>query len=140
MTITDYYKVYDTGVVLDNECIYNSFHQVVNPKSSKMLTRINFYQHYVAMIFPRSSMGFKHGLQFANTVCIIDQDYRDTIKISLKADHCFNIKKGERYAQLVFIPIGINLNEIRPTEIRKGGVGSTDIKSTKTLEEYNELS
>lgn len=133
MYVTEYYKNFDTGIILENECIVNTFHQILNPKSGKTLPRINVFQHYVAMIFPRSSMGFKHGLKFANTVGIIDQDYRESIKISLKAEHCFTIKKGERYAQLVFIPIGINAEEVRPTKFREGGIGSTDVKP---LEEY----
>lgn len=122
MDIQPWFKSFDTGVCFDGEeCplinvqIENGsiFHQLY-PKS------------WVGLILPRSSFGFKHGLRFANTMCVIDQDYRDTIRLSIAADHPFTIRKGERYAQLIFIPNLVLLNEEEPVKERSGGIGSTD--------------
>lgn len=84
---------------------------------------------YVVMIFPRSSMGFKYGLAMANTVPIIDQGYRDTIKLCLWLNdpsyEKLNLKAGERICQMVLVPYGVIPSEIPPTEERDGGFGST---------------
>ena len=79
-----------------------------------------------AMIVPRSSYGFKYGLRFDNTVCIIDADYRDSIKLSCKATTPFVLKEGDRFAQLIFIRYHRLENEEVPKRERNGGIGSTD--------------
>ena len=91
---------------------------------------------WFAMIVPRSSMGFKHGLEFSNTVCIIDQDYRDTIKVNMRANHRFTLGYGSRFAQLIFLPYGILKDEIEPTARRNGGIGSTDNDNQTKLEGF----
>ena len=84
---------------------------------------------YVAMIFPRSSMGFKYGLAMANTVPVVDQGYRDTIKLCLWLNdpsyEILTLKAGERICQMVLVPYGIIPTEIPPEEERDGGLGST---------------
>ena len=85
-----------------------------------------FAGQWVMMVFPRSGLGFKYGVRFANTCGIIDQSYRDTIKAKMTCDVECTIKKGERFMQGVIVPFGIFNNELKPIhEERKGGFGST---------------
>ena len=80
---------------------------------------------WYGMIVPRSGMGFKYGLRLKNTTGIIDQGYRDPIQFVLQADTLCEVKKGERFAQLIFQPFGILAGEPEPTKERNGGLGST---------------
>ena len=118
--ITTYYQTFDTGVrFTGNEIPF-----------------IRSDMAWFGLIAPRSSMGFKHGLKFSNTICIIDQDYRDTIKIQMKADHNVSLGYGSRFAQLIFLPYGILKDEIEPTVRRNGGIGSTDNDNQTKLEGF----
>ena len=83
------------------------------------------FENWVFMIYPRSGLSTKYGMRIINTVPIIDQDYRDTIKVKIIAEKDFTINKDERYIQGVFTQFGILKDEIPPTELRKGGHGST---------------
>lgn len=76
-------------------------------------------------IFPRSGLSNKCGLRIKNTVPIIDMDYRDTIKLTVTVDEMYRLEAGERFAQGVILPYGVFQNEIKPTETRNGGFGST---------------
>lgn len=76
-------------------------------------------------IVPRSGLSFKYGLRIINTVAIIDKDYRDTIKLKVTVEQSYTLKKGERFAQGIFLPFGIMSGEVKPTESRNGGFGST---------------
>ena len=80
---------------------------------------------YVGMIFPRSSYGFKYGLRFANSVCIIDQDYRNNILLKVKVDEELELKKGDRFAQMIFLPWLAYSSESEIITERNGGVGSS---------------
>ena len=85
-----------------------------------------FARQWVMMVFPRSGLGFKYGVRFSNTVGIIDQSYRDTIKAKMTCDVECTIKKGERFMQGVIVPFGIFNGEQKPIhEERGGGFGST---------------
>jgi len=88
---------------------------------------------YVGMIFPRSGLGSKKGVVLANTVGIIDSDYRGEIICSLKNAGSFEyrIEQYERIAQLVIVPcmIGdffvVEENELSDTSRGEGGFGHT---------------
>lgn len=122
MNIERWFKTFDTGVCFDGE--ETPFIGYEIEMESK---KHEFYpEQWVAMIYPRSSMGFKYGLKFANTVGIIDKDYRDTIKLSIAGDRAFTIKKGERYAQIIFMSCCNLLDEEQPVKERSGGIGSTN--------------
>ena len=86
---------------------------------------------WVLMLFPRSSMGFKHGLRLANTVGIIDSDYYHAkneghimVKLVNSGDHPVTICPGDRFCQGVFLPHGTADEEAVSGE-RTGGFGST---------------
>lgn len=88
----------------------------------------------VLMLYPRSSMGFKYGLQLVNTVGIIDADYYNNpsneghIMIGIKNTgiRTVNIDKGERFAQGVIVGYKITDDDNPVSEVRKGGIGSTN--------------
>ena len=84
-----------------------------------------------AFVFARSGLACKHGICLANSVGVIDSDYRGEIKcalINLGAED-FVIKPGERIAQLVFMPVAqASLTEVDSLDETKrgaGGFGST---------------
>ncbi|MBE6740821.1 MAG: deoxyuridine 5'-triphosphate nucleotidohydrolase [Ruminococcaceae bacterium] len=96
--------------------------------------RAKIDEGWVLDIFPRSGLGFKHRIQLDNTVGIIDSDYYYSsneghimIKISCDAydeGHMVEIIKGSGFAQGIFMPFGITVDD-EVSEIRDGGFGST---------------
>lgn len=60
-----------------------------------------------AMLLPRSGLGAKHGIILANTLGLIDSDYRKEIKIAVwnRSDEAFTINPGDRICQMIFVPI-----------------------------------
>ena len=89
---------------------------------------------WVLSIYPRSGLGFKHRVQLDNTVGIIDADYYGAdneghIMIKLSCDahddgHSVSLKKGDGFAQGIFTPFGVTLDD-EASEKRTGGFGST---------------
>jgi dUTP pyrophosphatase len=84
-----------------------------------------------AYVFSRSGLGTKDGLTVSQGVGVIDPDYRGEIKVSLlnTSDQVRRITRGQRIAQLVFMPIFqavINpVEELGSTLRGAGGFGST---------------
>ena len=94
------------------------------------------FENTVAMIYPRSGLGFKHNIQLANGTGVIDSNYRGEIKVKLIAfsrqDKLPIITKGMRIAQLVVfeIPlINFKLVDEIETDTNRGtnGFGSTGV-------------
>lgn len=89
---------------------------------------------YVAVVCARSGLAIKHGITLANSVGIIDSDYRGEIKVGLinLGEKDFEIKPNERIAQLLIMPVStpelISVAEIDETERGSGGFGSTGRK------------
>lgn len=106
----------------------------------KILTgiRARINDGYALLIYPRSGLGFKYRLQLNNTVGVIDSDYYDAeneghIQIKITNDSneskILEVKEGTAFAQGIFTPFGITLDDAAKTK-RTGGFGSTDkIKS-----------
>jgi dUTP pyrophosphatase len=87
---------------------------------------------YFLLIAARSSLSLKKGLDMANGIGVVDSDYSgptDEISIIVRnlTDASVEVKKGERLAQGIFLPVNqIEWEEVE--EIRKesrGGYGST---------------
>ena len=84
-------------------------------------------------IFPRSGLGFKYRLQLANTIGVIDVDYYDNesneghIKIKLYngGNQTVKIEEGAAFAQGIILKCYEVENEETPSQVRKGGFGST---------------
>lgn len=85
-------------------------------------------------VFNRSSQG-KLGIKIANSVGVIDADYRGNIKVLLENHHKFqpyDVIAGEtKIAQLVIVPVVLENffeasdNDWNDTERGEGGFGST---------------
>jgi dUTP pyrophosphatase len=86
---------------------------------------------FVGILAPRSSLGRK-GLSLANTIGIIDSDYRGEILVDLvvkQGKPWVQINPGDRFVQLLLIPVlQCNIEEVQdlPDTARgAGGFGST---------------
>lgn len=84
-----------------------------------------------AFIFARSGLASKKGICLANSVGVVDSDYRGEIKVALlnTSDEPYTVEPFERIAQLVFMPIEIAQfipsETLGDTERGAGGFGST---------------
>ena len=84
----------------------------------------------MGILVPRSSMS-KTPLRCANSVGIIDADYRGEISIVYENISCsdYTIFRGDRIAQLIIVPIAmvdvIEVDKLSETERGDGGYGST---------------
>ena len=89
---------------------------------------------WVLMIYPRSSLGFKYQLGICNTIPVIDADYYFSdneghifVKLVNRGDKPVHIKKGDAFAQGIFMEYGI-VEDDHVETTRNGGIGSTDQK------------
>lgn len=96
--------------------------------------RCKMNEDYVLMIYPRSSLGFKYRLQLNNTVGVIDADYYNAkneghifIKMTNCGDKVLEVKKGEAFAQGIFMEYAITFDD-EVDSLRTGGIGSTTNK------------
>ena len=86
---------------------------------------------WVLMLYPRSGLGFRHGIRLSNTAGVIDSDYAFAkneghimVKLRNPSDKAVTIARGERFCQGIFLPYG-TAEETGEFEERKGGFGST---------------
>ena len=86
---------------------------------------------YAAFIHSRSGLSIKKGICLLNSVGVVDSDYRGEIKCPLinLGSEDFEIKKGERIAQMVFMPVAqvclCEKDNLDETDRGDGGFGST---------------
>lgn len=101
-------------------------------KSSKIRTGFctSIPTGYFAAVFARSGLGCK-GLRLANSVGIIDSDYRGEWLVVLRNDSDENqtVHHGDRIAQFTLLPVLstelIEVDELDETERGTGGFGSS---------------
>ena len=80
---------------------------------------------------PRSGLALKHGITCLNTPGTIDSDYRGEVKVILAnlGDENFEIRRGDRIAQLVIAPVARarweEVESLPASERGAGGFGST---------------
>ena len=83
---------------------------------------------HVGLVFIRSSLG-KAGVSLTNSVGVIDSDYRGELMLSLASTVGHYIRKGDRVAQLVIMPVVpvemIEVDALSTTDRGAGGFGST---------------
>ncbi len=115
---------------------YSPIDFILNPgENVKIPTgiRVKIEDGWFLGVFPRSGLGFKFRLQLDNTVGIIDSDYYNALNeghifIKITNDSKENkqivIKKGDAFAQGIFIPYGVTIDD-ESSEKRIGGIGST---------------
>jgi len=82
-------------------------------------------------IRPRSGLAVKFGISLINTPGTIDEDYRGEVHVPLinHGNEPFVVKRGERIAQLVVVPVvQVSISEVSTlddTDRGSGGFGST---------------
>lgn len=87
---------------------------------------------YVAQVCPRSGLALRHGIGLVNAPGIIDAGFRGEIAAILvnhDADEVFRVRRGDRIAQLVVLPVAQvvwhAVEELPGTHRSSGGFGST---------------
>lgn len=81
---------------------------------------------HVALMMVRSSVGAKKGVHLRNAIGVIDSDYLENVKATLKTDvEEVVFEKGDRILQFLIVPFVTIENEEKPTDTRVSGYGST---------------
>jgi dUTP diphosphatase len=87
---------------------------------------------HAGLVQPRSGLAAKHGIGVVNAPGLIDSGYRGEIKviaINLDPSDPFEIRRGDKIAQLVIYPVPettwIAVDELPATERGDSGFGST---------------
>jgi len=89
---------------------------------------------HVGMIVPRSGLGTKFRVILANTVGVIDSDYRGEILAFIvnDGDEPVEIKQFDRFCQLLIVPIRIDtfriVNKLQDTDRGNKGFGSSGVE------------
>ena len=91
-------------------------------------------ENYVLKLYPRSGLGFKYYTRIANTIGVIDSDYYFSdneghifVKLRNEGDKDLNIKQGEAFCQMIFMPfLLVDGDDFENGNNRNGGFGSTD--------------
>ncbi len=87
-----------------------------------------------AVLWPRSGLGHKHGIVLGNLTGLIDSDYQGQVFISMwnRSQTAFEIKPGDRIAQMVFVPVVQvefeQVEEFVESERGAGGFGHSGTK------------
>ena len=90
---------------------------------------------FEVQVRPRSGLALKQGISLPNTPGTIDSDYRGELKIILinLGAGPFEIKRGDRIAQLVIAPVQlgrmVEVESLDETVRGIGGFGSTGVQT-----------
>ncbi len=89
---------------------------------------------FAALVVPRSGLALKRGISIVNAPGLIDSGYRGEINavlINMDSTEDFEIKKGDRIAQLVIIKLPeiefCEKDELDITSRNQSGFGSTGV-------------
>lgn len=105
----------------------------IAPGSAAVLVPAGFAIHIAdpsiaALILPRSGLGHKKGLVLGNTAGLIDPDYTGPILVSAwnrnTAGEPIMLQPGERFAQMMFVPV------LRPSLERVETFSGTSARGT----------
>lgn len=92
-------------------------------------------REHEVQVRPRSGLALKHGITCLNTPGTIDSDYRGEVKVILAnlGDEVFEIKRGDRIAQIVPAPVQratfAEVETLDETARGAGDFGSTRVAS-----------
>ncbi len=122
---------YDIRALIDSPVVIHAGKRAVIPTGIAIELSST---DYVGLVFSRSGFGIKHGVSLANSVGVIDSDYRGEIHVGLinHGEEDFVVENGDRIAQLAIMPV--SLPEIELCETLSGtdrgssGFGSTGVK------------
>ena len=107
---------------------------IIEPGDMKKINtglRVQIPQGFFGAVYPRSSTGVNRQLMLANTVGVIDSDYRGEIMIFMYnyGNDPQVIKNGDRIAQLVIQPYErcelVQVESLDETDRGESGFGST---------------
>jgi len=124
-------KQHDIDIGYD---LYSSSEYELIPKKITIIeTGIAFELpiNFGGFVLPRSGLAYKHGITSINSPGLIDPGYTGEIKVPLinHSDNLYKIKKGDRFAQLVFIQVNnADFNEVEKLDVTlraDKGFGST---------------
>lgn len=95
--------------------------------------KVRIPRGWVGLIAPRSGLGFKYEIRLANTLGVIDSDYRGEIKVKMRncGEEDAFLEDFERVCQLVIVPhymVYDNLDfvdSLDSTERGEAGFGSS---------------
>ena len=120
--------------------VVGSAHDVTVPAKGKALAKTDLAiavpEGTYGRIAPRSGLAWKHFIDVGAGV--VDADYRGNVGVVLynHSDVDFEIKAGDRVAQLVLEKIAtpdvVELESLDETDRGAGGFGSTGVASTTT--------
>ena len=109
----------------------------LKPERRKLIQTGLFFEipeGYEIQVRPRSGLAYFHGITVLNSPGTIDSDYRGELGILLynSGQSEFEIKKGDRIAQIVVSPVIQSefeeVEDISNTDRGEGGFGSTNLK------------
>lgn len=131
----------DAGVDLTAQAVFAADSRITDwdrttiaPNERKTIgtgVRVAIPKGYVGLLFARSSLGAKRGLDPANAVGVIDSDYRGEVMVRLRntSANAATVERGERVVQLVVVPVNRlpwrEAEDLTTTERGEGGFGST---------------
>ncbi|MFA6433854.1 MAG: dUTP diphosphatase [Elusimicrobiales bacterium] len=120
----------DAGVDL-----YSTIDHTLNPGERVLIPtglKMAIPRGYEGQVRPKSGLALKHGLTVLNTPGTVDAPYRGevgVILINLDPKNPYEIKKGEKVAQMVFnrieYAVFTETAELTATTRGEGGYGST---------------
>ena len=113
--------------------------KIVVKQGSTVMIPLGFAMHIedkniAAIIIPRSGLGSKNGIVLGNLVGLIDSDYQGELMVPLcnRSNKDFDIKPGDRIAQMVFIPLVLAefeiVNSFEQSERCIKGFGSSGVE------------
>ena len=123
-------RLFITGVDADGKsCVVSNDEVEINSVAPGFA--IALPEGYEAQVRPRSGLAAKHGITCLNAPGTIDHDYRGEVQVILinHGDDAFEIKRGERIAQMLIAPVTraawIEAETLDDTDRGAGGLGST---------------
>lgn len=114
--------------------VYSREEGILNPGEQRIFgsgLKVAVPYGFEMQVRPRSGLAAKHGISLLNTPGTVDHGYRGELGIILvnHGKEPFEIKRGERIAQIIFNKIEIvsleEVEELSDTERGEGGFGST---------------
>lgn len=113
--------------------------KIIVKQGSTVMIPLGFAMHIedkniAAIIIPRSGLGSKNGIVLGNLVGLIDSDYQGELMVPLwnRSNRDFDIKPGDRIAQMVFIPLVLAefeiVNSFEQSERGIKGFGSSGVE------------
>ena len=130
--------VYETSASAGLDVRANTDQPIVLKPLERALIKTGLFleipEGFECQVRPRSGLAYKHGITVLNSPGTIDSDYRGEVGVILVnlSDEEYEIKEGERIAQLVFASFHqaewVETEELSRTERGAGGFGSTGKK------------